>query len=144
MVIVRVQHLYDIPCQILLLHRFLIITLVKGIQLETVHRLCIPDTQCIDDTVAVADNRQIIGNGAHCLIAFLLKMLSAVLIHVYIHIAAEPDLLGIFRSAQFKRIAVLQPVIRHFDLKAVPDLLLEHTITIADTTAVSSISKGCQ
>ena len=144
MVIVRIQHLHDIPCQILLLHRFLIITFVKGIQLEAVHRLCIPDAQCIDNTVTVTDDRKIVRNGTHCLIAFLLKILSAVLIHVYIHIAAEPNLLGIFRSAQLKRIAVLQPVIGHFNLKSVSDLLFEHTVAVTDTAAVGSVSKGCQ
>ena len=36
-IVVGVQNLYDITCQVLLLYRLLVITLVKGIQLEALY-----------------------------------------------------------------------------------------------------------
>ena len=44
--------------------------------------------------------------------ALLLKAVASVFIHKNINISAELDLLGIFRTAEFKRIAVGQPVVR--------------------------------
>ena len=53
MIIIRVKDFNNTLGQILLLNRFLIITLVKGIQIELYQRLCIPDSQGIDNTVVV-------------------------------------------------------------------------------------------
>ena len=140
MIIVRVQHFYDIPCQVLLFHRSLIIALVKRIQLEALYRLCIPDPERIHNAVAVAYHRQIIRNRPYRLIALLTEIASSVLVHIDIDITAKFDFFRILRSSQFKRIAVLQPVIRHFDLITVPDLLFKHAVAIADTASVSRIS----
>ena len=73
-VVIRVKNLNDSLCQVLLLNRLLIITLVEGIQMEGVDRLCIPDTQGIYYVVAVANDRQIIGYGTYRLISLLDKM----------------------------------------------------------------------
>ena len=55
--------------------------------------------------------------------------------------SAKLDLVSVLRSVQFKRITIFQPVIRHFDLKAVLNLLLEHTVAITDPAAVSCVSE---
>ena len=44
MIVVRVQHLYDILSQVLLLHGFVVIAPVKGFQLEVHDGFCIPDS----------------------------------------------------------------------------------------------------
>ena len=152
MVIVRVKDLDDVSCQIFLLDRFLIIALVKRIQMEAFHRLCIPDTECIHNAVSVSYDRHIIGNRLNRLIPLLHKMLPAVLVCLYIYIAAEFHDLGVLRAAQLKRVAVRKPVVRHFHLISVTDLLLEHTVAVADAASVCRISEcgkgiqeaGCQ
>ena len=44
MVVIRVQHLYQVTCQVLLLNSLLILTLVKTVKLEGIDCLCIPDS----------------------------------------------------------------------------------------------------
>ena len=63
MVIIRIKHLADGTCQILLLYCLLIITLVKGIQIEGINCLRIPDTKCIYYIIVISNNRQIV---RHC------------------------------------------------------------------------------
>ena len=89
----------------------------------------------------------------HRIIAIMNKTVSLTLIIPFdTHIAAKFHGLHIFRPFHFKRIAVFQPVIRYFHLITVPDLLFEHSVFIADTTAVNRIVQrgqgldkaGCQ
>ena len=144
MVIVRVQYLHNIPGKVLLLHSLAVVAFVERIKLEAINRFRVPDTQRIHNAVAITDDRQVIGNRPYYLIALLFEITSAVLVHIYIDISAKFHFLGVFRSSQFKRIAVPQPVIRHFNLISVPDFLLEHTITVTDATAISGIPQSRQ
>ena len=52
--------------------------------------------------------------------------------------------MGMLRALQLERIAVLQPVVRNLTLEAVLDLLLEHTVVIADAAAVSVVAARCE
>ena len=144
MIVIGIENLHNISCQVFLLHSLSVISLVEGIQLEALYRLCIPDSQSIYNAVAISYNREIKGNCPDCLIILLLKAASAILITVHGNVSAEFYQLCIFRSAQFKGISVFQPVIRHFYLITVLDFLLEHTIAVTDAAAVSRVSKGCQ
>ena len=135
MVIVWIQNLNDIACKVFLFYGFLIISLVKGIQAEALYRLRIPDSQGVD----IADDRHIVRNSLYGLIAFLLENGTAVFIHIRAYPAAEFYLFCILGTAQLKGIAVSQPVVRHFYLITIADLLTEHTVTIPDTTAVCRI-----
>ena len=54
------------------------------------------------------------------------------------------NLLGIFRTAQFKRITIFQPVIRNLKLETILDLLLEHTVTVTDTAAIGTVIQSCK
>ena len=56
--------------------------------------------------------------------------------------AAELHFTGVLFSLDLKRITVLQPVIRDFDLISVLDLLAEHTVVVADAAAVCRIVQG--
>ena len=143
MVIVRIEHFHNRFGQILLLHCLLVISPVKGIQIEGVNRLRIPDPQGIDHVVSIADHRQIIGHSSHRLVSFLDKTIHAVPVF-NAHITAEFYLYGILRAADLKGIAVLQPVIRHLHLIAIFNLLLKHTIAIANAAAIGRISQSCQ
>ena len=143
-IVVGIQNLYDITCQVLLLYRLLVVTLVKRIQLEALYRLRIPDTQGVYNAIAITHDGEIKRNRLNGLIALLGKYVSAILVGMNAYIAAEFNHFRILRSAQFKRIAVHQPVIGNLYLITVADFLLEHAITITDTTAVCGISQRCQ
>ena len=101
-IVVGIQNLYDITCQVLLLYRLLVIALIKGIQLEALYRLRIPDTQGVYNAIAITHDGEIKRNCLNRLITFLGKYISAILIGVYTDITAELYDLGVFRSAQFK------------------------------------------
>ncbi len=143
--IIGIEDIADGPCQVFLLDGLLIIALIKGIQLEGLNGLRVPDTKSIDKAVAVADNGKVIGNSLDCAVAFLFVHGPAqLLVVIGLDITAEMDFLGVLGSAQFERIAVLKPVVRHFLLVAVLDLLLEHAVVITDAAAVSRIIEGGQ
>ena len=143
-IVVGVQNLYDITCQVLLFYRLLVIALIKGIQLEALYGLRIPDTQGVYNAIAITHDGEIKRNRLNGLITLLGKYVSAILVGMNAYIAAEFNHFRILRSAQFKRIAVHQPVIGNLYLITVADLLLEHAITITDTAAVCGISQRCQ
>ena len=142
MIVVGIKYLDNILCQICLFYGLLIISFVKGIQMETLYRLRIPDAQSVYNTIAIADNRKIIGNCPYTLITFLYKIASSIFVNTHIHIAAKFNLFGILRSSKLKGITVHQPVIRYLYLVAVPDFLLKHTVAVPDTAAVSCISQS--
>ena len=145
MVVIRIQDLNDIPCQVLLLHCLLVIALVERIQLEIIDRFRVPDPQGIDKVVVVADNRDIKRNRAHGLIVLLEELVPVCFVIIlHAHVTAELNLFGILRPPELKRIPVLQPVIRNLNLETILDLLLEHPETIPDAAAVSRISQRRQ
>ena len=141
MIVVGIKNLNNIFCKVCLLNRLLIITLIKGIQLEALNRLCVPDTKSIYNTVAITHNWQVKGNGTNGLITLLGKYISSVLIHMYRYISAKLNNLCILRSAKLKRVTVYQPVVRYLYLITVSDFLLEHTVTITNTATVCRIAK---
>ena len=55
------------------------------------------------------------------------------------YIATELNLYFILRTFYLKWVAVLQPVIRLLNLVTILDCLLEHTVTITDTTAICRV-----
>ncbi len=142
MIVIGVKNLTKLAGKILLLNSLLIVTLVEGIKLEALYRLCIPDTKGVYNSVSIADNRQIIRNSLNDLIAFLLKCSSASLIGVHIYIAAKLNLLGVLISSKLEGISVLQPGVRNLNLISILDLLTEHTVFITDSAAIGHISKS--
>ena len=106
MVVVRVEHLGDGSREVLLFHGSLIVTAVKGIQTEARNCLRIPDAKRIHNVIAVAHNREVIGNRADRLVILLVEAGLAVL-HAGRDIAAELDLAGMLVALNLKGIAVL-------------------------------------
>ena len=139
-IVVWIKNLYDIAGKVLLLYCFLVVTLVKGIQLEVYDRLCIPDTESIYHIIVIACDRHIIRNSFYCLVSFVDKSGSTLFSIIFCsYIAAEMYFLGIFRTTEFEWIAVFQPVIRYLNLVSVFDLLFEHSVMVTDSTAICSI-----
>ncbi len=143
MVVIGIKYFHQVPGQVFLLHRLVVFSFVEMIQLKGVDRFCIPDPQAVDYIIAVAYDRKVHRHGQHGLIAFLNKLILAVLVLDF-HIAAEFDSLGVLRTAKLKGIAILQPHIRHFYLIAILNLLLEHSIAVTDAASICRISKACQ
>ena len=106
MIIIRIKYFYDISCKVFLFNSLLVITLVKGIKLKALYCFRIPDTKGIYDAVTITYDRKIVRNCSYALITFLSEMVSAVSVYMNIYITAELNLLRIFGSAKFKRIAV--------------------------------------
>ena len=106
MVVIGIEHITDISCQILLLHRLLVLALVKAVQTKGVHRPGLPDPQGVHHIVAVTYNRKIIGYSQNRLIALLDEFLFSILPYSG-HSASEFYFLGIFRVAHLKWVAVL-------------------------------------
>jgi len=145
MIVVRVQDFRNRARQILLLDGFVVFALVEAGKLEVIDGFRIPDAERIDDAVLVSEHRNIIRHGADGRIIFVnVFVLSRLRIEFNPCVPAEADFLGMLRTLQFKRIDILQPVVRHFDLIAVPDLLLEHSVMIADAAAVGFVSESRQ
>ncbi len=145
MVVVRVEHLCDGAGEIVLLHRLLVLAPVKGSQLKAVDRFRVPDPKRVDDAVLVADDRNIVRDGTDRGIILVDETVAAGRgIILDAGVAAEADLLRMLRALQLERVAVLQPVVRHFLLIAVLDLLSEHPVVVADAAAVGVVAAGGQ
>ena len=142
MVVIGVEYFHDVSRKVLLLHRLAVVSLVERIQLEDLYRLSIPDTQGIYNAISVADDREVKGNCPDRLIILLLKAAASKFITVHGDMSAKLDNLPIFRSAKLKGISVLKPVVGNLHLIAVLDLLLEHTVAVADAATVGGIAKG--
>ena len=140
MIIVRIQYLYQILGKVLLLYCLVVISFVKGIQLKYFYRLCVPDHQRIYHVIVITYDRHIIRYGNYRLIIPLHKLDSAVRLCLCRNIPSKFYFIGILRSAQLERIAVLQPVVRNFHLITVLNFLFEHTVTVTDSTAVCRIA----
>ena len=140
MIVIRIKNLDNISRQIGLLYCLLVITLVKGIQTKAVHRLCIPDSEGVDNAVAISYYWKIIGNCLDRLVILLIPDQSAVLFPAS-HVSTKFDHLRVLCAAQLKRIAVSEPVIGNFALESVADLLLKHSVAVADTASVCRVSK---
>ena len=105
----------------------------------------IPDTQSVDDMVAVTHDRQIVGNSHDRSVVFLNEMSASCLRIIFLaDRTAESDLCLVFIPADLKRITILDPFIRHFLLIAVLNLLLEHSVVITNAASVCRIAKSRQ
>ena len=145
MIVIGIEDINDQFCQIFLFNCFMIISSVKLIQLEVCNGLRVPHTQGIYHMVAVSYDRHIVGNSQNGFIVLLNEfVLSCYRILFKTDISAEADFLRILFSAELKGVAFFEPVVRNLDLVAVPYLLFEHTVTVADAAAVRRIIQGCK
>ena len=142
-VIVRIEDLDDIARHVLVLYGCLVVSLIELLETEGLLRLSIPYTERIDDMITIADHRCIVRNRDDGLIALLNELQLAVLV-MCLHPAAELDFLLKLRTTKLERVTVSQPVVRHLTLVAILDLLLEHTILVADTAATCPVVERCK
>ena len=143
MVIVRIEDLDDVARHILILYGCLVVSLIELLETEGLLRLGIPYTERIDDMITIADHRCIVRNRDDGLIALLNELQLAVFV-TCLHPAAELDFLLKLRTTKLERVTVSQPVVRHLTLVAILDLLLEHTILVADATAACPVVERCE
>ena len=145
MVVIRIQHFHNVFSQVFLFYSFVVFSLIKKVKTEVCNRLRIPDTKGIYDFIIISYDRHIIRNCQYRLIALLHKTGPACSMVVFrIYITAEFYFFCIFRTAQFKGIAVFQPVVRNLYLITVFDFLLKQTVMVTDTAAVSAVAQGSQ
>ena len=117
-----------------------VITAVKRVQMEVRNCFRIPDSQCIDYMISVSDNRHIIRYSKNRAVVFLNEIVPfrhRVVFDSYI--SSETDFFCVLITANLKRVAVLEPVVRYFHLISVLDFLLEHAVTVTDSAAVGRI-----
>ena len=89
------------------------------------HRLCLPQPQIADVLGLAANDRHVIGHGTNGLSC-----------KFYQH--------GIFFPTDRPRITVTHPIVRHFLLAAVLEVLLEQTVLIANAIAVQRQIQCCR
>ena len=116
-VIVRVKHLRDVLSVIFSLYSTIIVSTVELSEVEILHALSLPKSECANVLSAKADNRHIIRHSINSLVAVF------------------NDYLVIFASLR-PRVAVLSPVVSFFLLEAVNYLLLEKAILVSYSVAV--------
>ena len=144
-IVIGIEHIADILCKVFLLNRFSVVTFVEQVKLEFADSLCVPDSQGVDDLVVVTYDRHIVWDSQHRLVTFLYEIVSACgRVIFYLYIASEFYFFGIFRTAKLEWITVFQPVIRHFHLESVLNLLFEQTIVVTDPAAISTVAESCQ
>ena len=141
MVIIGVKDLTNGLRQVLLLNSLVVIALVELVELEIVNCLGIPDAERVNEMIVVADDRELVGNGHNSLAVLLYEALAALRVLSHANVAAETDQLCIIGVLHLEGIAVLEPVIGNLDLEAVIDLLLEHTVLVADSAADRRITE---
>ena len=123
----------------------MVISSVKLIKLEVRDRLGIPHAQCVDYVVAVTNDRHIIRDRQNRLVVLLDKFVfSRLRVFLKTDISSETYFLCILFSAELEGVSFLEPVIRNLHLIAVLDLLLEHSIAVADAAAVCRIIQCCE
>ena len=145
MVVIRVEYVNDQFCKVFLLHCLVVISSVELIQFEVCDRFCVPYTQRIDYVVSISNDRHIVGNSENGLIILLDKdVFSSLRILLETDVSSETNFLCVLFSAEFKRISLFQPVVRHFNLVTVFNFLLEHTVTIADAASICRVIQRCK
>ena len=145
MIVVRIKNVNDQFRKIFLLYRLMVISSVKFIKLKICDRFCIPHTQCVYDMISISYDRHIIRNRQNRLIIFLHKFCFSRLRVIFKpDIPSEADFFCIFFSSDLERITFFEPVIRHFHLIPVFNLLFKHAVTITNAASISRIIQCCK
>ena len=130
---VRIQHHCDVFGGVLGCHCIGITAGIEFIQIESIRRGCRPETQRIDDAVAVAGNRNVERNCEHIMCVYPRVARASRCVLVRCRAATEFDGLCELESFDFPWKAFTQPVIRLFHLVAVVDALPEHAVLVANS-----------
>ena len=96
-----------------------------------------PQAQRIDGVVMIANDRNVVRDGADRRIIFVNAFELSVFRRPHVGVAAEADVYGLIYSLDFPGIAVDQPVVRKLYLLAVDDALVEQPVLVADAASVS-------
>ena len=116
-VVVGIEDVGDLGRIEVLRRGVLALHLVEGSEVERLHGLGLPEAQRVDDTVLVAEDGHVVGNGAHVLVG-----------------EVHGD--GVTLGADAPRVPPLEPVVALFVLVAVHEGLRKETVAVADAVAV--------
>lgn len=137
--VVRVQDGRDSLGSHLIMYRLLILTRVELLEVElTASGLTRPQAQVVGGGGVVSGDRYIVGVGSYYLAILPYGNLSSILIIVLADMAVELDVNRHIVSGELPGVEI-EPVVGHFDLVAVDDLLLEDTIPVSQTIAPGGV-----
>ena len=123
-VVVRIENTGDILCIDGLSGSLQVLLLIEQVEVECMHRLCLPEAEIADVPGLAADHRHIIRHGTNGL-------------------SLEFHQNSILVPAHRPGIAVAHPVVRHFLLESVLEVLLEQTVLVADAIAIQRQIQRC-
>eukprot|EP00128_Syssomonas_multiformis_P015811 Colp12_sorted_trinity150504_noHs@1565 len=138
-VVVGVEHTGDVLGQVAVNDSSDVVTMVEVGEIEAVGASRRPQTHGVAyGVLAVARDGRVVGHSHHDL-AVRPGEAEATSVD---DVAIEQHRGGILRTSDFPRVAVAEPVVGDLDLLAVTNLLLENTILITETVAISGQGKG--
>ena len=119
------------------------VALVELVELDGVHRPCIPQAKRVDALSLPAADRRIERHGQDFFRRLPLVMGHAVKLGRGFNRSAEADFKFPLAPFEFPRIAVNQPILRQLDLHSVDDFLPEQPVAIADAITKGRNAKAC-
>ena len=143
-VVVRIKNAADVLRVVLPFDSALVLHVVEELKVKAVRTRRLPETECIDGIVAEPDDRHIIRSGSDFFRVLQIEPVLSVRCLSVFDFTAEFDGYCKVASLYFPRITVAEPVVRIFNLLAVFDVLLEHTVFIADSVSVARILQRCK
>ena len=118
--------------------------IIEELQVKSIWRRSLPQTESIHGICVKTDHRHIIRRCSNFLSIFDVETILAIWSFTVFDFATEFNGYGKVTSLDFPRVAVFEPVVRIFNLIAVFDFLLEHTVLVADSVAVSRVIQSCK
>ena len=134
-VVVRVEDLAHGLGANLVLHRAVVVAFIENLEVEGFGGLGTPEAQQVGVGDAMPQHRGVIGDAADHLDRHPAHMRVPLVVLVALGVAADLDVETDLWPADLPRVAVMQPVVRDFDLPAIDDGLVENTMFIADAVA---------
>ncbi len=136
-IVIRVKDFGDRFGFLLILYRFNVVAVIKIIEIKFASGFCGPEPEVIYRIVSVTGDRGIV---CHCEDIFRIDpsgFQGTVFCFVFHNTSVKFHGIQIFRPLDFPDVAVAKPVVGCFYLIPVTDVLVENSIFVPDSVAVS-------
>ena len=133
--VVRIEHLGDGFRRDLLVHGAVVVADVERFEIEGLGGLGLPQAQQVRGGHAVAGHGRVVGDALDHLLGKPAHAISAGLVVVRLGAPAELHVERDFRAHDLPGVAEAQPLVRHLDLPAVTNRLIEDAELVADAVA---------